>query len=304
MTPQFAPGLRVSAERILQAAHLTPAHAALGTRLVSAARNSVVVNIPWQERLCAEAASETLANGVVASLLDHATGLASLVRVAGEGVPAGTMDLRVDYIRQPDAREALFAEGECYNVNGRVARVRGLVWGARRPQDPIAHCSGTYAVTPGEGSGNELEVLQIPQLALGGAQPDDVACDARALPLSPYHAFLGLRQSLMEETSHLPGWSQHVGSYRRQTVHGGVIIAQLEAAASHHLCSQNGARRPLALNVTTEFLRPAPLGEVHARARVLRLGRTIAFVRAEAWQENPDRPIALLHGVFQLGNPV
>jgi acyl-coenzyme A thioesterase PaaI-like protein len=40
--------------------------------------------------------------------------------------------------------------------------------------------------------------------------------------------------------------------------------------------------------------------DTFARGRVIRQGRRVANVRAEAWQESPDKPVAAAHAHFLL----
>ena len=79
-------------------------------------------------------------------------------------------------------------------------------------------------------------------------------------------------------------------------LHGGAISGLLEMAAIAALRAAVAERGPQLrlkpVNVTVEFLRGGVEAETFARGRVTRAGRRIANVSAEAWQDDPARPIA------------
>jgi uncharacterized protein (TIGR00369 family) len=66
-------------------------------------------------------------------------------------------------------------------------------------------------------------------------------------------------------------------------VHGGAVFSLLDTAAACavHTILEPGDRT-VTVDLTTHFLRPFSTGRLHARARVLRAGRRIAFLSAEA----------------------
>ena len=79
-------------------------------------------------------------------------------------------------------------------------------------------------------------------------------------------------------------------------LHGGAISGLLEMAAIAALRAAVAKRGPQLrlkpVNVTVEFLRGGVEAETFARGRVTRAGRWIANVSAEAWQDDPGKPIA------------
>ena len=79
--------------------------------------------------------------------------------------------------------------------------------------------------------------------------------------------------------------------------HGGVLAGLLEIAALAALTaeldpSEAGLRLKPA-NLTVEYLRTARLQTTYARGEVVRQGRRLAQLRATAWQDSPDRPVAV-----------
>lgn len=57
---------------------------------------------------------------------------------------------------------------------------------------------------------------------------------------------------------------------------------------------------PRTVDFTIDYLRSGRAADAYARAHVLRLGRRIAHVRVECWQDERARPIAAAHGNFLL----
>jgi acyl-coenzyme A thioesterase PaaI-like protein len=90
-----------------------------------------------------------------------------------------------------------------------------------------------------------------------------------------------------------------VGNPNLPAIHGGVIGAFLEMAAIFQLVREGeGDRLPKPINLTVEYLRSAGPRDSYARATITKHGRRVANVRAQAWQDDPDRPVAFAHGHF------
>lgn len=79
-------------------------------------------------------------------------------------------------------------------------------------------------------------------------------------------------------------------------LHGGAIGGLLEtagyAAVAQALAQQGGLRRLKPINVTVQFLSAGKPKLTFAVGRVVRLGRRVANVAVEAWQDDRDKPIA------------
>lgn len=123
----------------------------------------------------------------------------------------------------------------------------------------------------------------------------------RVLETIPYARWLGLHaaEGEGEALAVLPYAEPLIGNPAPAALHGGVIGAFLELAATAHLAAAQGlARPPKPIGVTIDYLRSGRPQETFARAEIRRLGRRVANVRAEAWQDDPAAPIAALHGHF------
>jgi uncharacterized protein (TIGR00369 family) len=121
----------------------------------------------------------------------------------------------------------------------------------------------------------------------------------------PYMRFLGMRAELAgdEMTAILPFAPHLIGNQMLPALHGGVIGAFLEATAICQLGVREPQRRlPRTIDVTIEYLRPGRAFTTYARAEVIKLGRRVANVHVEAWQETRASPVSALRGHFMLSS--
>ncbi len=119
----------------------------------------------------------------------------------------------------------------------------------------------------------------------------------------PYMKFLGMTAELAgdEMTAILPFAPHLVGNVMIPALHGGVIGAFLEMTALCQLAVREPLRRqPKTIDVTIEYLRPGRAQTTYARADVRKIGRRIANVHVEAWQDHRASPVAALRGHFLL----
>jgi len=121
----------------------------------------------------------------------------------------------------------------------------------------------------------------------------------------PYVRFLGMRAELAgdEMTAILPFSPHLIGNVMLPALHGGVIGAFLEMTALAQLSVvQSTAKVHKTIDVTIEYLRPGRPVTTYARADLRKVGRRIANIHVEAWQEERSKPIAALQGHFLLGS--
>ena len=120
----------------------------------------------------------------------------------------------------------------------------------------------------------------------------------------PYIRFLGMTAELAgdEMTAILPFGQHLIGNTYLPALHGGVIGAFLEMTALAQLSVvQETPKVHKTIDITIEYLRPGRSMTTYARADLRKVGRRIANVHVEAWQEARDNPIAALRGNFLLG---
>lgn len=117
----------------------------------------------------------------------------------------------------------------------------------------------------------------------------------------PYARFLGLR---VESDDHglvvvMPFADRLIGNPILPALHGGSTAALLELTAVAQVAEAfPGLRQPRPINVSIAYLRSGRPVEVRARARIGKAGRRVAYVLAEAWQDDPANPIATLTAHF------
>ena len=119
----------------------------------------------------------------------------------------------------------------------------------------------------------------------------------------PYVRFLGMRAELAgdEMTAVLPFAPHLIGNMALPALHGGVIGAFMEMTALAQLSViAPSPKVHKTIDITIEYLRPGKAMTMYARADVRKIGRQIANVHVEAWQEARDKPAAALRGHFLL----
>ncbi len=124
---------------------------------------------------------------------------------------------------------------------------------------------------------------------------------AAALSRIPYATFLGVRAELKgdELTLILPFADHLVGNPLLPALHGGVVGALMELTALTQLAIASKSEKfPKTIDIGVDYLRSGKPVDTYARARVIKIGRRIANVQAEAWQAERSQPIAAMHGHF------
>ncbi len=124
---------------------------------------------------------------------------------------------------------------------------------------------------------------------------------AAVLGRIPEVKFLGLRAELAgdEMTVIMPASPHLIGNPMLPALHGGVLGAMMEVTAIAQLMvAQPLVSQPKTIDVSIEYLRSGRPLTTYARARLNKVGRRIANVHVEAWQEQRSAPIAALRGHF------
>lgn len=103
-------------------------------------------------------------------------------------------------------------------------------------------------------------------------------------------------------------YAEHlVGDPDTGTIHGGVITATLDNTSGWAIrCREEWqADSSMAtLDLRIDYMRPAePHKDLLVQAECYKLGKNVAFVRALAYQDCPDDPVATSVAAFMLGTP-
>ncbi len=123
--------------------------------------------------------------------------------------------------------------------------------------------------------------------------------------LIPYSAFVGFELVSNEQglLTILRARPSNIGNTTIPAVHGGVVGAMLEHAGVMHIIHEcDIVRFPKIINISVDYLRPC-LGnlDTFARGYLIKQGRSVSNVRVEAWQSDPQRPVAAAHAHYMMG---
>lgn len=133
------------------------------------------------------------------------------------------------------------------------------------------------------------------------------AADLEAfLERTPFARTLGVICDIRgdEMTAILPFDEKLIGNTAIRALHGGAIGAFLELAAMAQVFLLTKLERPpKPIDLTVDYLRSAKAEDLFARTRVVKLGSRMTTVRAEAWQTEREKPVAMLRAQFLVAAP-
>ena len=108
------------------------------------------------------------------------------------------------------------------------------------------------------------------------------------MPMPPSAVLMGWRLvSLDAEAGEMEVAFEGKPEFRNPAgyVQGGIIAAMMDDTMGPLLVAHTGGRKyPSTIDLHTHYLRPVPVGPVSVKARVVRLGRQIAFLEAELFE--------------------
>ncbi|HRK67912.1 MAG TPA: PaaI family thioesterase, partial [Hyphomonas sp.] len=119
----------------------------------------------------------------------------------------------------------------------------------------------------------------------------------------PFAQSLGMRCEILgdEMTAILPFQEKLIGNVTIRALHGGAIASFLELTAMLQVfLVSDMARPPRPINITIDYLRQGHAKDLYARAFVMKMGRRMASVRAEAWQETRNDPVSAITAHFMI----
>ena len=136
--------------------------------------------------------------------------------------------------------------------------------------------------------------------------PFDELADAIRSHRSVYGHISGLqldRAAPGESWSSLPYRPVFVGDTETGVIHGGVVTAMLDESCGIAVqLALDGTRAIATLDLRIDYQKPATPGlDIRAHAVCYRVTRSIAFVRATAYQDSEDDPVATATACFMVG---
>ena len=136
--------------------------------------------------------------------------------------------------------------------------------------------------------------------------PDNVLTAAELearLRQAPFNAWMDLRiAALTEEFVDIAlSWKPEMANARLDVAHGGVIGALIDTAADYAIAAKLGRTAPT-IDLRVDYHLPAKPGNLRARARIVRLGGTLAVAEAEAFDAE-GRMVASGRGTYFTAEP-
>jgi len=117
---------------------------------------------------------------------------------------------------------------------------------------------------------------------------------------SPFARCLGIR--LRDDgTAVMPFSPKIIGNPILPAIHGGMTGAFLETAAIVGVTRELGVSAPpKPIGLTINYLRSGRALDSHSRVSIVKQGRRVVAFEAQAWQDDPAKPIASAFGHFML----
>ena len=125
----------------------------------------------------------------------------------------------------------------------------------------------------------------------------------KAIELVPYANLLGIRFEYKAEELlfTLPFAEKNIGNTRIPALHGGVLGSFMVTAATIQLMwFMESLDVPKVIDFNIDYTLSGRPQDTFATCKVAKLGKRIANVQIEAWQDKRDQPIAIARSHFKV----
>lgn len=134
---------------------------------------------------------------------------------------------------------------------------------------------------------------------------DKVRIARQMIEALPFSLALGMRVEEVGEgvaVISMPYDAALVGDPNTGVIHGGAVSALMDTCGGAAVMSHPETSAMTAtLDLRIDYMRPARPGDrITTRATCYHVTRSIAFVRAEAWDADIERPVAAATGAFTI----
>src|SRR6201997_316894 len=265
-----------------------------GLTLDRAASGEAWSSLPYRPVFVGDTSTGVLHGGVVTAMLDESCGMA--VQLALDGSRAiATLDLRIDYQKPATPGLDIKAHSKCYRVTRSIAFVRATAY-QESEDDPVATATACFMI-----GANRTNMLKD-WSSLDGPTPRLEAPEDPSGPFasSPFARCLGIRIG-DDSTLVVPLSPKIIGNPILPAIHGGMTGAFLETTAIVGVTRELGATAwPKPIGLTINYLRSGRALDSYANVSIVKQGRRVVAFEAQAWQDDPTKPIASAFGHFML----
>jgi len=264
-----------------------------GLRFDRVAPGEAWSSLPYRPVFVGDAETGVLHGGVVTAMLDESCGMA--VQLALDGTRAiATLDLRIDYQKPATPGLDIKAHSFCYRVTRSIAFVRSTAY-QESEDDPVATATACFVI--GANRTNMLQDRPMEDRALPTLEaPED---PTSPFAQSPFARCLGIRIG-EDGTLVMPFSPKIIGNPILPAIHGGMTGAFLETTAIVGVTRELGVSPPKPIGLTINYLRSGRALDSYANVSIVKQGRRVVAFEAQAWQDDPAKPIASAFGHFML----